>query len=209
MYFDPYFRRPAKSFVRLFHASPDAPAVDVYLGNQLIARNLNFKDFTRYLTVAPGFYNIRVFPAGKTTDPIINTNYTFRPNTILTIAAAGMLKEIKLLPFEEPKMPSIPRKSYIRFIHLSPNTPAIDITLPNGKELYKNISFEKSSDYISISQGTYTLQARPTGTSKIILNVPNVRIRPNRILTVYAVGLLDKKPPLQVVIPLDGSSYID
>ncbi|QGU95733.1 DUF4397 domain-containing protein [Clostridium bovifaecis] len=209
MYFDPYFRRPAKSFVRLFHASPDAPAVDIYLGDQLVARNLSFKEFTQYLSVAPGTYNVRAFPTGVTTNPVINTSLTFKPNAILTVAAADRLKNIKLLPFEEPKLPSVPGKSYIRFVHLSPNTPAVDISLPNGNTLFRDISFREASNYIPVSQGTYTIQAAPTGTTNVVLNVPNIRIRPNRTLTFYAVGLSDGKPPLQVLIPLDGSSYID
>lgn len=209
MFFYPYYRAPEKSFVRIFHASPDAPAIDVYLNDQIIARNLSYRQFTPYVSTAPGVYNVRVFSAGTTSNPIINTNINFRPNLIETIAATGRLNDIELIPYEEPKLPQIAGKSYIRFVHLSPNTPAVDIALPNGNMLFKDISFEEASEYIPINAGTYTLQAKPTGTAEVVLNVPNVNIRAGRYYTVYAIGLLNETPPLQVVIPLDGNSYIE
>ena len=205
----PYYRAPEKSFVRIFHASPNAPAVDIYLNNKIIARNLSYKQFTPYVSVAPGVYNVRIFPTGTTASPVINTNYTFRANVIQTIAASGNLNDIELLPFEEPKLPQVPGKAHVRFVHLSPNTPAVDITLPNGNVIFKDISFEETSEYIPLSAGTYTLQARPTGTTNVVLTVPNVNLRTGRYYTVYAIGLLNETPALEVVIPLDGNSYIE
>lgn len=209
MYFDPYFRQQAKSFVRLFHASPNTPAVDIYFGNQVVARSLRFTQFTQYLTVNPGSYNVRVFRSGETSNPIIDIDYTFRPNAIQTIAAADMLSSIKLIPFEEPKMPEVQGRSYIKFAHLSPNTGALDVALGNGDVLFRNISFGNASDYTALPQGTHIFNLRPTGTTNTVLHVPNIRVRPNRILTIYAIGLEDERPPLQVLIPLDGGTYID
>lgn len=209
MYFDPYYTRQAKSFLRLFHASPDAPAVDIYFNNSLVARNLGYRQFTEYFSVAPGTYTVRVFQAGSTTNPVLTTNLTVEPSTILTIAAAGRLRNIMLLPFEEPKLGTIPGRSYIKFVNLSPNTPAVDLSLTSGKTLFSDISFGEASNYIDIPQGIYNFLIKPTDTDNTILNVPNIRIRPNRILTIYLIGLSDGSPSLQVLIPLDGSTYID
>lgn len=209
MFFYPYFRAPEKAFARILHASPDAPAVDIYFNDKIVGKNLAYRQFTPYFSLAPGLYNIRIYPAGKTTNPVINTSYNFIPNTIQTIAAADRLANIKLLHFEEPKLPQIPNKSYIRFAHLSPNAPAVDVTLPNGNVLFKNVGFTKATSYLPINAGTYTFQLRPTGTSDIILTVPNVSIRPGRYYTLYAIGLLNERPPLQMLIPLDGNSYIE
>ncbi len=209
MFFNPYYRTPEKSFMRLFHASPDAPAVDIYLNDKVIARNLSYKQFTPYISVAPGVYNVRVFAKGTTTNPVIDTNYNFRNEVIQTIAATGLLKDIELIPFEEPKIQQGPGKVYVRFVHLSPNTPAVDITIPNGNILFKDVTFEEATEYVPLNPGTYTLQARPTGSSDIALTVPNITFRAGRYYTIYAVGLLNGTPTLQVVIPLDGSSYIE
>ena len=202
-----YFRQ-TNAYVRVLHASPDAPAVDVYANENIIARQLSYKSFTPYVKVPGGTYNIRVFPAGSTVNPVINTSVNLAPGTITTAAAIGRLADIGLLGVPDTRFATTPGKAYIRFIHLSPNAPAVDITLPNGSLLFSNVAYRGIANYIPVDPGTYTLQARVAGTSQVILNVPNVKVLPNKILSVYAVGLAGGNPPLQVLIPLDGNTYI-
>ncbi|MCY6370876.1 DUF4397 domain-containing protein [Clostridium ganghwense] len=209
MYFYPLFRTAMKSYIRIFHASPDAPPVDVYANGKLIARNLPYKNFTEYLQVPAGNYNIKVFPTGKTINPVIDTNVTLDPETIYTVAAADTLANLKLIPYVDPIIPKVKNKAYVRFGHLSPNTPNVDITLPDGKILFGDVGFEDLTNYIAVDPGVYTLQARPAGTSEVALTIPNIRFKEDRFYTVYAVGLLGETPPLQVLIPLDGNTYIE
>ncbi|NFO96794.1 DUF4397 domain-containing protein [Clostridium botulinum] len=204
----PYWRIETKSFIRLLHASPNTPSVDVYLNNQLITPNLKYKDFTQYISIIPGLYNIKVFPAGKLSYPIIDTQIKIPSNKIFTLALENTLKNIHVLPYEEPKLPIPPNNAYIKFVHLSPDTPNLDITLPNDTILFKDVEFEKGTDYTPIKTGTYTIQAKPTGTNKVILTIPNIVLKPNRFYTLYAIGNSSGNPPLQMLIPLDGNSYI-
>lgn len=197
-----------KSYIRLLHASPDAPGVDVYANGKLLTRNLNYRGFTPYMALDSGNYNIKVFPTGKTSNPVIDTNLTIPPNQILTVAAIGKLNNIGLLPIPDPKLPREQNKAYARFVHLSPNAPNVDITLPNGNKLFTDVQYREITNYIPVNPGTYELQARPTGTSQVILQVPNINLKPNRFYTVYAIGLADGQPSLQVLIPLDGNSYL-
>jgi hypothetical protein len=193
------------SYVRLLHASPDAPPVDVYADGSLIARNLAYKQLTNYVPVMPGEYNIQVFPAGQKQAPVINSNLVIPPESSITVAASGMLSDISLLPIREAYMPMVDRRSsYVRFAHLSPNAPAVDITLPDGTKLFSNIGFRQHSNYISANPGTYTLLVKPAGSDKIVLTVPGVRLAPGTIYTVYAVGLLNEEPPLDTIIAVDG-----
>ncbi|EOD00488.1 DUF4397 domain-containing protein [Caldisalinibacter kiritimatiensis] len=207
----PYSSYPSMqmgSFIRILHASPDAPAVDVYINNNLVASNLKYRQFTEYLQVPPGRYNVKVFAAGQRTNPVIDTEVNVTPMSIATVAAVGRLENIKLLPIPEPRMPIPPGKLYIRFGHLSPNAPRVDVRLPNGQTLFRNVGFEEVTDYIPVDPGTYTLEVFLAGTDERVLYVPNVNLQPNRFYTVYAVGLAGQRPPLQVLIPLDGNSYL-
>ena len=196
------------SYIRVLHASPNAPAVDVYANSMLIAANLAYRDFTPYLKIRPGNYNVKVFPAGQKTNPVIDTNISVPPNSIFTVAAIGLLPNLSLLPILEPRMQIPPGKLFIRFAHLSPDAPAIDITLPDGTPLFRDVSYKEVTNYIPVNPGTYTLQARIAGTGDIVLQVPNITLYSNRFYTVYAIGLAEGTPGLQVLIPLDGNSYL-
>lgn len=196
------------SYIRVLHASPDAPAVDVYANNTVVARNLTYRNFTEYLQVAPGTYNIRVFPAGTTANPVINTTVEIPDRSIFTVAAVGRLANIGLLIV--PDTPgTVPQGMInIRFVHLSPNAPNVDITLPDGTVLFRNVPYQGITEYITVRPGTYTLQARVAGTNNIVLTVPNQTFTANRFYTAYAVGLVGENPPLQLLTPLDGNSYL-
>ncbi|WP_243116415.1 DUF4397 domain-containing protein [Fonticella tunisiensis] len=194
--------------MRLLHASPDAPHIDAYLNDKLIASNLAFKGFTQYLPVTAGTYNIKIFPTGKRDNPVINTRLNIKARSSFTVAVGGKLSNINLYIIPEVPPKAIPGKVFIRFAHLSPDTPNVDITLPDGTRLFKNVEFKEYTKYIAVDEGTYTLQARPSGSNKPLLHVPNIRLKPNRYYTIYAVGFTGGNPPLQALIALDGISYL-
>ncbi|WP_298838634.1 DUF4397 domain-containing protein [Clostridium sp.] len=197
------------SYIRVLHASPNSPAVDVYINDILKFKNLTYSTFTNYVEVMTGNYNIKLYPAGTKTIPVLNKNVFIPPGKIYTVAAIGTLPNIDLLLVLEPKVNNPSDNAYIKFTHLSPNAGAVDVTLPNGKILFKNVAYKESTDYMQVPPGTYTFEVRPTGTKKTVLYIPNVRLKPQRFYTVYAIGLAGGHPGLQALIPLDGSSYLD
>lgn len=196
------------SYIRILHAVPNAPNVDIYANDMMIAKNLPYEKFTEYLEVPSGPYDIKVFPTGETNNYVLDADLTIPPNTISTIAAIGLLPDIDLYPILDPIQEIVPGKACVRFAHLSPNAPAVDITLPNGTIIFDNVEYREVTDYECISPGRIAIQARVAGTDQVVLNVPRIRLQPNRFYTIYAVGLVGETPPLQVLIPLDGNSYI-
>lgn len=201
------FRNPT-SYIRILHSSPGSPSVDIYINDNPTIRGLAYKGFTDYIPIPSGSYNIKVYPAGSKNTPIVNTGLFIPDGVIYTLAAIGTLPNVSLLPIEDTRRPMIPGKTLLRFAHLSPDAPNVDITLPDGTPLFKNIGYKQVASYIPVTPGRYRIQARVAGTDKVVLDVPNINLHPNRFYTVYAVGLTSKNPPLQVLIPLDGNSYL-
>jgi hypothetical protein len=208
-YYYNYFRKKQiYSYIRAFHAAPDTPAVDVYANDNRIASNLRFKGFTDYMKMTPGKYRIRVFRKGTKNNPLINTEIIIPDKKIYTLAVTGMLPNIALKVIEESVEPLRRGKAKVRFSHLSPGAPAVDITLPNGNIIFKNVSYGEVTKYNEISPGVYNFEVRIAGTDKKILLLPNTRFGPNKFYTIYAVGLVNGSPALQAVMPLDGNTYL-
>ncbi|MGB7605150.1 MAG: DUF4397 domain-containing protein [Lutisporaceae bacterium] len=199
---------PMSSYIRVLHSSPDAPGVDIYVNENLIARDVIYKEFSPYIPIVGGLYNVKVYPTGTKINPVIDTNINIPPSSIFTIAATGRLAEIGLTLVPEPPIKRLPDETFIRFVHLSPDAPNVDITLPDGTKLFNDIEYKEIASYIPIKPGKYELQARTFGTNNVILTVPNINFKPGKIYTVYLVGLTTGKPSLQVLIPLDGSTYL-
>ncbi|WP_051531523.1 DUF4397 domain-containing protein [Clostridiisalibacter paucivorans] len=195
------------SYMRVLHASPDAPPVDVYLNDTLLVEGLPYKRFTEYIALVPGIYNIKVFASGTRRNPVIDTEVDVFPNSNYTVAATGLLEDIKPMVINDTAMMLPSGKAQIKFVHLSPDAPAVDVLTSDGTILFRNIEFREVSPNRMIDPNRYTLQVRPSGGNRVVLTVPNVNIRPNRYYTVYAVGEVSGEAPLQLLIALDKASY--
>lgn len=201
---DPIVDANQNSYIRVLHASPGAPAVDIYVNDNPVVKDLAYKEFSEYLSLLPGKYNLKVFPAGTQANPVINANVTIPAKAAFTVAAIGTLPDISLLPIPEPYMPSFyPGVSYVKFTHLSPDAPAVDITLTDGTKLFSNVKYTEYTNYIGVRPGTYTLQVRPTGSNTAVLTIPNIEFKEGTVDTIYAVGLVEGSPPLEAITSMD------
>ncbi len=192
------------SIVRVFHASPDAPAVDVYVDDQLVAEDLTFTSMTPYSYLEEGMHNIKVYPTGNDTDVVLSKTVDVPDDRIFTIAAVGNLDAIELLIIEDDidEVPST-KEATVRVIHLSPNAPSVDI-LANSNVLFEDIEFKESSDYVKVPAGMYDVDIALNDGGDIVLS-GKLNLKANRIYTVYAIG---NPPALGIVQSVDVNSYI-
>lgn len=200
--------RPAVAYLRLLHASPGTSAVDVYANSSLIASGLSYRGFTEYLQVIPGKYIIKVFPTGTTGTALVETEVEVPVQSIVTAAVIGASPSIGVKAFFEPVLQIPAGKLYMRFANLVPDSPGLDLVLSDGTALFEDVSYGAAASYIAVFPNTYTFYLQQTGTDKRLLYVPNIQLMPGRFYTVYAIGQVKGNTPLQVLVPLDGNSYI-
>lgn len=191
------------SLVRVFHAAPQAPNVDVYVNDQMVFSNLAFGDFTRYVYLDEGEYNVSVYLAGQKDRPVINQMVDVPSQQIFTIAATGNLGNLGLLVIPD-KVSKSPSQNYssVRVIHLSPNAPGVDI-LVDGDTLFEDISFGEGTDYVDLNPGTYNVNV-VLNTDKSVVLPLKVTLNPDKIYTIYIIG---NPPTLQAVQVVDGNTY--
>ena len=67
---------PSNSLVKVIHASPDAPGVDLLVDNTVAGTNLTFPNNTGYLAVPSGTRNVKVNVTGTSTT-VIEANIDF------------------------------------------------------------------------------------------------------------------------------------
>lgn len=188
------------SYIRVLHASPNAPAVDIYANDDLIVENLDFREISPYLPVPPASYNIKVYPTGTMNDPVIDREVYIPPNSVFNVAAIGNLPNISLYPIPEPSIAQESGNACVRFVHLSPDAPAVDIQLEDGTIVFDDVSFKGITNYICIPADTYTFKVVPTGSNDVVLTVPDLMVNGNMYYTVYAVGLIGGSPNLEALL---------
>ena len=196
-----------RAMVRVVHASPDAPAVDVWLDGEPAIRDLAFGAFTGHAAVPAGSHRVRVTPAGGQPDSaVIDATLDLAANKAYTVMAVGRLAEIKPLVLEDDR--SAPSGARVRFVHASPDAPAVDIAVAGGPVVVSNAGFGQDSGYLDVPTGDVALEVRVAGTDQVVLTVP-ANFASGYAYTLAAIGLAAGQPPLQALAMSDtaGRGY--
>lgn len=192
--------------VRAVHASPDAPAVDVWVDGAIAFQNAPFKGVTPYAELSQGMHNIQVVPSGATEPVVIEADLDLQNNTDYTIVAVGLLANIEPLVLVDNNSLPAEGKAHVRFVHASPDAPAVDIAVADGGPiLFGGISFKGVGDYLPVDAGTYDLEARVSGTDTVALSLPGITLEEGTVYTVYAMGLVEGEPALTAAISVDAA----
>ncbi len=213
MYFyaqQPYMMgaRQQPSYMRFLNASPGMPSVDIYANRSQIASGLAYKGFTEYLQMMPGKYSIQVFRAYTTSPILLDTEIELPAHSINTAVLIGSAPAFAIKTFFETVIQIAPGVLYLRFANLVPDSQSMDLVLSDGAKLFGDVPYGIATNYTPITAGRYVFYLRQSGTDRNLLYVPNISLGAGRFYTIYAVGRMDRTVPLQVLIPLDGNSYI-
>lgn len=194
--------------VRVAHLSPDAPPVDILVDGGLAFANVAYPGTTAYAELAAGTYNIQVVPAGETEPAVIDIDLTLAAGIDYTAAAVNVFAAIEpILLVDDNNLD--PNRGRLRVVHASPTAPAVDIAIKDGPILYRGLEFKDAGVYRQGPSGTYDLEVRLAGTSQVVLDVPGVTITANKVVSVFAIGLVEGDPPLSVLAVLDARCSSD
>jgi LPXTG-motif cell wall-anchored protein len=193
--------------VRVVHASPNAPAVDVWVNDGKAFTNAPFKGITDYATLDTGTYNVKVVPTGATEPVVIGADLTLEAKDY-TVVAVGLLENIEPLVLVDNNSAPATGKAHVRFVHASPDAPAVDIAVKDGPVLFGNIAFKGVGDYSPVDAGTYNLEVRLAGTNTVALDVPGVTLNDGTVYTIFAMGLAGGEPALTAVPSVDAMPTI-
>lgn len=178
--------------VLVVHASPDAPGVDILVDDTKVNSSaLTFPNNTAYLDVEAGQRNIKVNVSGSS--PVvtaINANVTFAKDKNYSVFAGNSVANIEPLLFEDNLTAPATGKAHVRFIHLSPDAPAVDVALAGGAAVFPNIAFKSGTAFTPLDAGTYNLEVRVAGTQTVALPLPGIVLEAGKIYTVFAKGFL-------------------
>lgn len=225
--------------LRVVHLSPDAPAVDVcvnpgsgFIGPVLAGAGdsdgLAYSEATGYVPVPAATYSVRIVAPGSANcntalgglpDVVgvavaANSDYTAAAVGMLTPAGGDEAFAIKLMA--DDNTPANAAKAYLRFVHASPDTPAVDVGTGTGSSFTAVWTGVDFGEVGQVGGGSYletdpltdaTVSARATGTTTDTLVIPGVDLPAGVVATAFAIGNLDGAPqPLKVLVCQDTAA---
>lgn len=185
--------------IRIIHAAPGTSNVDVYLNGTRIGKDLPYRGVSEYISLPAGKYQVDIYPAGTMVSTVISKKIIIKNGHVYTFVAGGSTDKLRLLEFEDrPNVPS--GRTKIRFIHLAPDAPAVDIATKKGEGIFSNISYKHATNYIELTPMPIEAEIRIAGTNTVILSLPTLELKPNETYTVIAVGLVETEPKLEAIV---------
>ena len=166
----------AKARVRLLHASPDTPNVDITLADGTVLQaNVPFTPASTYLPVDPGTYDLQVRVAGTETVALSFGGMPLGAGDVLTVVANGLLTDASLnaiaaadVTGENPPRIDLPAATAkIRVVTFPPTHP-VDVWL-NGAIVQglTDVPFRAVSGYLEVSAATNQVTVYGTGSQRI------------------------------------------
>jgi len=195
--------------LRVVHASPDAPNVDVLVDNTAALTNVAYKAASTYLQVPSGSRNLKVRATGTTT-VVIDQTATLNQGSAYTVIATGRVASIAPLVLTDDQTSPAAGNVRLRLVHASPaagnvdiyvNAPTADIT--TATPTLANVAFRVASNYLEVPAGTYRVRITPAGTKTVAIDVNNVALTAGQVRTAVAVDAPGGGAPLGAILLAD------
>lgn len=184
-------RAASDTFVRVAHAAPAAPSVDIYVdgGSKALLSSFAFGTVTDYVPLAAGSHKIQVVPAGQTLDKaVITQSVDVQAGKYYTVAAIGDTNTTPALVAFADDNSVAPDKAKVRVYHLSSDAGAVSVGT-GGSTLIDKLEFKNASDYLTVASGSYTFDVTllDKNNQKQTLDAS---LDANKVTSVFALGLV-------------------
>jgi hypothetical protein len=195
--------------LRVVHASPDAPNVDVLVDGKTVLTNVAYETASNYLTVSAGSRKIEVRATGTSQD-VINATVSLSRNKYYTVLAVDKVASITPLVLTDDNTPPASGQIKLRLVHASPTAGPVDIYVEapgagvTGSPTLKNVPFKGFSDYLAVPAGSYEVYVTPTGVpTTVALDSGSLSLSAGQIRTAVALDAPGGGTPLTAIVLKD------
>jgi hypothetical protein len=199
----------ARARLRVVHASPDAPNVDVAVNGKTVLTDVPYEAASKYLTVAAGSTKIEVRPTGTTTD-VISATVPLTAKKDYTVLAVDRVASIAPLVLTDDNTAPATGQIKLRLVHASPSAGNVDIyveapgtDISTVSPTLTNIPFKAASDYLSVPAGSYEVFITPTGTKTVAIDSGSLAISAGQVRTAVALDAPGGGAPLTAIVLSD------
>ena len=193
--------------LRVVHASPDAPNVDVIVNDAVtLVSDLPFPAATGFVPVDAGTYNVKVTPAGNPGVIAIEADLTLEAGVTYDVIAVGPLATIAPLVAADDVRP-VATAAKVRIVHASPTAQDVDIYVTaQGADItataptLTSVPFGANTGFLSLDAGTYDVTVVPAGTTTAAIGPATITIEAGSIYTAVARDATGGGGPLNLIL---------
>jgi hypothetical protein len=206
--------------LRIIHAVPDAPTVNVYAGSDILAglENVDYQVSSSWITVDEGTYPVRVeanIPGGNA--DVITASLTLDGEKSYNVIAVGSVSGASI----EPLVVAVDRSAVtagnarVQVVHAAPNAPMVDIyvTAPGtdieSEQALATASFKDATGQVEVPTGDYQIRITPAGTKTVVFDSGSINLAAAADLIIAATQNTGTGTSPVTLLVSDGTTFFN
>jgi len=165
---------PNYGSLSVYNASPTLATYDVYLnGTKLNSAALPYAGGVKYSQLVQGTYEVKYTVATETAAIYTKSGIAVGDNSVATLYLIGTSGNFDGLLVSDVTSNTSTEKSYVRFINLSPDAPALDLGIKDAtSDLATEKVYKAYSNFIAVDPGakTFEIKDNSSGTVKTTID---------------------------------------
>ncbi|GLS89492.1 hypothetical protein GCM10007916_05590 [Psychromonas marina] len=182
------------SYLRVFHASPDAPKVDVWLDGEKALEGVDYQQSSGQVSVSSGAHTVQIeaiLPDKTTVTVLPETALDLMADTEYNVIATGKAallgsgEEMAFMPLIVTRDYMVPTGARVQAIHSAPDAPMVDVfitafnaELSAATPFADDIVYKDSTEAVEVPAGDYQIRITDPNDSSVVyydsgeVNVP-------------------------------------
>lgn len=184
------------TYLSVMNLAPYTPSTEVYLNNVKGTVAIPAGGYSNsYAHLSPGSYDVKFKVAGS--DSVLAgipaSDYDSMSFYTLILYNDSLHGRAKAMKIADDFSGVTINNTYIRFLHMCLELPAVDLYLNNSKTLGNrtvtdNVSNHAFNNFQSVTAGYYNLQVKKAGTDTVLGNLNNISLSAGNAYTIFLSG---------------------
>lgn len=185
-----------KANLMIVNASPNGGSIDASVNNSVMASGIVYPNNSGYKTVASGTSNIRITATGSSNE-ILNGSVNMEAGSHYSFYVVDSAHKRQATFLRDDLSAPAAGKAKVRILHLSPNSPAVDINITGSGSSAINLTNRTFNDvktnanaaaFTEVDAAGLNVQVRAAGTTNTLATVPVPALTAGKIYTIIIKG---------------------
>jgi hypothetical protein len=181
--------------LRVIHASPDAPNVDVIVNDDFmnpVLADVPYPVFSDYLAVPPEQYNVKVTAAGNPGAIVIDADLDLEAGVQYSVYATDLLATIAPFVLIDDNR-EVATEAKVRIVHAAASAGLVDIYVTGqGADItsldptFAGVDFLDETGYVSLAGGDYSVTVTAADTKTVAIGPADITLSDGSVYTAAA-----------------------
>ncbi|MEO8884613.1 MAG: DUF4397 domain-containing protein [Mucilaginibacter sp.] len=172
--------------VSFINASPDAPALNLYLDKNMVGGSYRYADHSNYFYAYTGTRTASVY---ESSTQEYSANIVLTRDKYYSLFLAGKIASPEYVLLEDSLTRPAIGKTNVRFVNMSLGSGSLDL-VANGTLLVNGRTYKQNSGYVAVAGDTkYIFTIRDHGSTVDKVTLPETTLAAGHSYTIWAKGV--------------------